>query len=57
MKKSKSWYILLLIWVALVFIQLGSNLGIFPFGKLPAWLCIIGGAGIGNCMYHIKKGD
>ena len=57
MKGRRGWVLLLVIWCALLAVQLLSYIGVLPFGKVHPVLFLVGAMGILSCLRHLFRGD
>ena len=57
MKGRRGWVLLLVIWCALLAVQLLSYIGVLPFGKVHSVLFLVGAMGVLSCLQHLFRGD
>ena len=57
MKGKRDWVILLVLWCALLTVQLLSYVDVLHWGKLHPAMLLVGVMGILNCIWHLKNGD
>ena len=57
MKGKRSWVILLVLWCALLTVQLLSYADVLPYGQVHPGMLLVGVVGIVSCIWHLKNGD